>query len=81
MNQVKANHEDDPSQGEAGDWVREREDEQPVELWDEVRGEMTKPPKARPSARAEAEAMVAAALRRVGKTSSDDAPDAKTAEI
>jgi hypothetical protein len=81
MNQVKANHEDDSSQGEAGDWVREREDEQPVELWDEVRGEMAKPPTARRSARAEAEAMVAAALRRVVKTASNDEPGAKTAEI
>lgn len=48
----------------AGRWVRERDDEQPVELWDERIGELTKLPKKRSSARAQADAMVAAALQR-----------------
>jgi hypothetical protein len=50
--------------GDAGDWVRERDDELPVDQWDEGTGEMTRLPRKRPSARAQAGAMVAAALRR-----------------
>lgn len=57
---VNASGDEDDADG----WVRERDHEQPVELWDERTGEMTNRAKMRPSARAQADAMVAAALRR-----------------
>jgi hypothetical protein len=66
-------------QDEAAGWVRERDDEQPVELWDERTGEMIKLPKKGPRARARADALAAGMLRPAATAGADDAPDAKTA--
>jgi hypothetical protein len=63
MNPVQANNEDDPLQGTADGWLRERDDELPAELWEERTGHMVRPCMKRPSARAQADAIVAAALR------------------
>jgi hypothetical protein len=77
MNQVQATHDDDAAPGEADGWTRERDDEQPVELWDEVAGKMAKPAVKGPSTRAQADAMVAVALQRVAGARAGDAPDAQ----
>ena len=81
MNQVQATHDDNAAPEEAGGWIRERDDEQPVELWDEVAGEMAKPAVKGPSARAQADAMVAAALQRVAGERAGDAPGAQMAQF
>jgi hypothetical protein len=76
VSKVQANRENDAASDEAGRWTRERDDEQPVELWDEVTGKMVKPAVKRPSARAQADAMVAAALQRAASARAGDAADA-----
>jgi hypothetical protein len=52
-----------PTEGDDGDCVRVREDEQPVECWDPVEGGMVTPPMSTPSARLHADALVAAGLK------------------
>jgi hypothetical protein len=81
MNQVQATHDDDAALDEVGGWMRERDDEQPVEPWDEVTGKMAKPVVKGLSARAQADAMVAAALQRVESARASDAPDAQMARF
>jgi hypothetical protein len=81
MKQVQAQQPDDAAFDELVGWVRERDDEQRVELWNEVTGEMEKPHVARVSARVQAGALVAAALQRVAKARAGDAPDAPGSSI
>ena len=79
MSQVHADHEDNEAQADLVGWVRERDDEQPVELWNERTGEMAKRPVERgSSARAQADAIVAAALQQVAKAPGTGARDAQT---
>lgn len=79
MSQVQRDYEKDGAQKELPDWIRERDDEQPVELWNEITGEMVKRPVERASsAKAQADAIVAAALQRVAKAQDGDAGDAQT---
>lgn len=81
MNPVQATHDGEAALEESDGWTRERDDEQPVELWDEVAGKMAKPSVKGPSARAQADAMVAAALQRVASARAGDAPDAQMARF
>jgi hypothetical protein len=81
MKPVQANNVDDQSEEDAGDWVRERDDELPAELWDEQAGQMVRPSTKRPSARAHAEVIVAAALQDAARAKADETPDAQTAEF
>lgn len=79
MKQGQTDHEDNAAQAGLVSWVRARDDEQPVELWNEVTGEMAPRRVERASsARAEADAIVAAALQRVAKPHGSDARDAQT---
>jgi hypothetical protein len=60
MNHVQVQQEAEPAQETVAPWVRERDDEMPVELWNEVTGEMARPLAKRSSARVQADAMVVA---------------------
>jgi hypothetical protein len=55
----------DPVQAEAGDWIRERDDQLPAELWDPTSGSMVRPPQKQPCLKSLVEKMVAAELARL----------------